>query len=237
MTGRRQDVQEAIAIDGWGVAMLELERRWNSLGEAFPDKVFLFRTACYWSLLVLHHRERDRDGVRSGSASVTLRRFASLDELARHVESIYGPEAWYDVLEAGRDDPDLFAAWVPAWVPRAFGKASVVDKDLATASGLFHSEPLPAPGRQLPDWRQRALARVASRLIELRFQVTSALPEADSGQLAADEEPWGNVVVGQLRVRRYGFETTGVVRVDSVGEIYVRLPDDPVFEAVPEESR
>lgn len=228
-------LKESIAIDGWGVASLELDRRWDPLGEGFPDKIFLFRSHECWALLVLHHTERERDGVRSGSASVAVRRFSSLEELADHVRTVYGSDSWYEVLEPGRDDPDLLAAWVPEWFPRAFRKASIFRRELAICSGLFTGGPLPAPARQLAGWRERALELMASRLRELRFDVTAVVP-AERAAEPVGTKPSENVIVGQLRVRRYGFETTGVVRVDSVGEIYVRLDDDPIFQVVADEE-
>ncbi|MBW3643400.1 MAG: hypothetical protein KY447_10845, partial [Actinobacteria bacterium] len=39
------------------------------------------------------------------------------------------------------------------------------------------------------------------------------------------DDGFGNERLGVVTVRRYGFETVGVVRVDEVGEVYVRLPD------------
>jgi hypothetical protein len=228
-------VPESLSFDGWGVATLSLERRYATLGEAFPDKIFLFRAPDCWPLVVLRHSEREGAEGRSGHASVTLLRLASVDALAAHVERTYGRAAWYDVLEAGRDDPELFAAWVPEWFPRAFDKASIKLKDLALFTGLWSGEPVPAPGRELEGWERDALAQMAARLVELGFQVTEVIP-ASAGELPTDQPaPGDNPLIGELRVRRYGFEVTGVVRVDSVGEIYVRLPDDAVFTTVEEE--
>ncbi len=47
--------------------------------------------------------------------------------------------------------------------------------------------------------------------------------------------------LGALRVRRYGWETIGIVRIDSVGEVFVRLLDSdevtgPLFQPVPDEE-
>jgi hypothetical protein len=227
-------VPESISFDGWGVATLSLERRY-ALGEAFPDKVFLFRAPDCWPLVVLRHSEREGPEGLSGHASVTLLRLASVNALAAHVERTYGPAAWYDLLEAGRDDPDLFAAWVPEWFPRAFDKASIKRKDLALFTGLWSGEPVPAPGRELAGWESEALAQMAARLVELGFRVTEVIP-APAGELPTEQlGPLENPLIGELRVRRYGFEVTGLVRVDSVGEVYLRLPDDPIFATVEEE--
>ena len=227
---------EALSFDGWGVATLSLERRYATLGETFPDKVFLFRAPDCWPLVVLRHSEREGLGGRSRHASVTLLRLASVEALAAHVEGTYGPAAWYDVLEAGRDDPDLFAAWVPQWFPRAFDKASIKRKDLALFTRLWSGEPVPAPGRELAGWARDALAQMAARLVELGFQVTEVVPAPAAAELPSVQPgSFENPLIGELRVRRYGLEVTGVVRVDSVGEIYVRLPDDPIFTSVEEE--
>ena len=223
---------EFLNFEGWGVATLSLERRFDTLGEAFPDKVFLFRAPDSWPLVTLRHSERERAEGRSGHASVTLLRFSSVEDLAAHVEKTYGRTAWYDLLEAGRDDPDLFAAWVPEWIPRAFDKASIKRKDLALFTGPWSGEPVPAPGRQLAGWESDALTQMAARLVGLGFQVAEVIPEGVGDPPNIQPEPFENPLLGQLRVRRYGFETNGLVRVDSVGEIYVRLPDDPAFTAV-----
>ena len=227
---------ESLNFEGWGVATLSLERRFEALGEAFPDRVFLFRAPDSWPLVTLRHSERERAEGRSGHASVTLLRFSSVEALAAHVEETYGAAAWSDLLEAGRDDPDLFAAWVPEWIPRAFDKASISRKDLALFTGLWSGEPVPAPGRELAGWESDALAQMAARLIELGFQVAEVIPAGAGDPPNIQPGPFENPLLGQLRVRRYGFETTGLVRVDSVGEIYLRLPDVPVFTAVEEEG-
>ena len=227
---------ESLNFEGWGVATLSLERRFDALREAFPDKVFLFRAPDSWPLVTLRHSERDRPGGRSGHASVSLLRLSSVEALAAHVEKTYGPAGWYDMLEAGRDDPDLLAAWVPEWIPRAFDRASIRRMDLALFTGLWSGEPVPAVGRELAGWERDALAQMAGRLIELGFQVSEVIPAGAGDPQGTQPGPFENPLIGQLRVRRYGFETTGLVRVDSVGEIYVRLPDDPVFTAVEEEG-
>lgn len=230
------NMTESLSINGWGVARLDLERRFAPFGEAFADKIFLFRAADCWPLLVLRHSERDVAEGRSGHASVTLRRFRSLDELATHVEEIYGAGGWYELLEAGRDDPDLYAAWVPEWIPRAFEKASIYRKDLALSTGLFAGEPIPAPGRELHGWEHDALAQMAGRLIELGFEVVDVSPAGPTNRSEPEGQPFDNPLIGELRVRRYGVETTGLVRIDAVGEVYIRLPDDPTFMPVDDEE-
>ena len=227
---------ESLNFEGWGVAALSLERRFEALGEAFPDKVFLFRAPDSWPLVTLRHSERERAEGRSGHGSVTLLRFSSVGALAAHVEKTYGRAALYELLEAGRDDPDLFAAWVPEWIPRVFDKASIMRKDLALFTALWSGEPVPAPGRELAGWERDALAQMAARLIELGFQVPEVIPAGVGDPPNIQPEPFENPLIGQLRVRRYGFETTGLVRVDSVGEIYVRLADVPVFTPLDDEE-
>jgi hypothetical protein len=227
---------ESLSINGWGVARLELERRFAPYGEAFPDQVFLFRAPDCWPLLVLRHSECDGAGGRSGHASVTLKRFKSLEDLAAYVEEVYGPGGWYELLEAGREDPDLHAAWVAEWIPRAFDKASVFRKDLALSTGLVCGEAIPAPGRELDGWEHDALAQIAARLIELGFQIVDVSPAGSANRSEPEAQPFGNRLIGELRVRRYGMETTGLVHIDSVGEVYIRLPDDPTFTPVDDEE-
>jgi hypothetical protein len=223
------NVTESLSINGWGVARLDLERRFAPYGEAFADRVFLFRAPDCWPLLVLRHSQRDGAEGRSGHASVTLRRFESLDDLAAHVEEVYGASGWYELLEAGRDDPDLYTAWVPEWIPRAFDRASIFRKDLALSTGLLGGEAIPAPGRELDGWRYDALAQMAARLIELGFQVVDLSPAGSANPSEPEVQPFRNRFVGELRVRRDGVETTGLVRIDSAGEVYIRLPDNPTF--------
>jgi len=227
---------ESLNINGWGVARLDLERRFAPYGEAFADRVFLFRAPDCWPLLVLRHSERDGAEGRSGHALVTLRRFKSLDDLAAHVEEVYGASGWYELLEAGRDDPDLYAAWVPEWIPRAFDKASVFRKDLALSTGLFAGEAIPAPARELHGWEHDALAQMAARLIDLGFQVVDVSPAELANRSELEGQLFGNPLIGRLRVRRYGVETTGLVRIDAGGEVYIRLPDDPTFTPVDNEE-
>ena len=229
------NVTESLSINGWGVARLELERRFASY-EVFPDHVFLFRAPDCWPLVVLRHSQRDGPEGRSGHASVTLRRFKSLEDLAAHVEEVYGASGWYELLEAGREDPDLYTAWVPEWIPRAFDRASVFRKDLALSTGLFAGEAIPGPARELHGWEHEALAQMAARLIDLGFQVVDVSPAGLANRPEPKGQLFGNPFVGELRVRRYGVETTGLVRIDSVGEVYIRLPDNPIFTPVDDED-
>jgi hypothetical protein len=227
---------ESLSINGWGIARLELERRFASYSEDFPDQVFLFRAPDCWPLLVLRHSQRDGSGGRSGHASVTLRRFKSLEDLAAHVEEVYGPWGWYELLEAGREDPDLHAAWVPEWISRAFDKASVFRKDLALSTRLVGREATLSPGRGQHGWEYGALAQIAARLIDLGFQVVDVSPAGPANGSELEDQPFGNPLIGKLRVRRYGVDTTGLVRIDSAGEVYIRLPDNPIFTPVDDEE-
>src|SRR5207302_3908842 len=156
--------------------------------------------------------------------------------LAAHVEEVYGASGWYELLEADRDDPDLYAAWVPEWIPRAFDKASVFRKDLALSTGLLAGEPIPASARELGGWEYDALAQIAARLIGLGFQVVDVSPAGSTNRLDPEEQPFDNPLIGELRVRRYGVETTGLVRIDAAGEVYIRLPDNPIFTPVDDEE-
>jgi hypothetical protein len=76
---------------------------------------------------------------------------------------------------------------------------------------------------------------MAAHLVELGFEV---LEERSAASVSPND--WGDPVLGALRVRRYGWETTGVVRIDEVGEVFIRLDPDavagPLFEPVPDEE-
>src|SRR5205814_10489883 len=132
--------------------------------------------------------------------------------------------------------PDLYAAWVPEWIPRAFDKASVFRKDLALSAGLVGGEAIPCHGREVDGWKHDALAQMAARLIKLGFQVVDASPAGSANRSDSKGEPFGNPLIGELRVRRYGVETTGLVRIDAAGEVYIRLPDNPIFTPVDDEE-
>lgn len=227
---------DSLDFDGCEVAALNLERRFAIGSGAAPDRVFLFRAPEGWRLVVFRYVERGELGCRTGHGSVHLLAFGSVANMAAHIQHTYGWDAWYDTVEAGRDDPNLFAAWVLLWFPRVFDRASVIRRDLALFRGLWSGDPVPAPGRALAGWQTEALGQIAGRLGQLGLQVVVTVPPGEEDAAATVEGPHGNTVLGRLRVRRYGFEVVGVVRVDPVGEIYVRLPDDPVFLAVEQGS-
>jgi hypothetical protein len=226
---------ESLSINGWGVARLELERRFASY-EVFPDHVFLFRAPDCWPLVVLRHSQRDGPEGRAGHASVTLRRFKSLEDLAAHVEEVYGGWGWYQLLEAGREDADLHAAWVPEWIPRAFDRASIFRRNLALPTAPVGGDAIPPPTRGQDGWEYDALAQIAARLIELSFDVVDVSPAGRADRLDSEGQLFENPLIGKLRVRCYGVETTGLVRIDSAGEVYIRLPDDPVFTPVDDDE-
>jgi hypothetical protein len=102
-------------------------------------------------------------------------------------------------------------------------------------TGFFGGEPVPAPARELTGWQEEAVEQMAAHLVELGFKVLDQRP-------AVTETPhdWNDPFLGALRVRRYGWETTGVVRVDEAGEVFIRLDPDaapaPLFQLVPDEE-
>jgi hypothetical protein len=219
----------SLTIEGWGVASLDLERTWTSYGDSIPDRVFLFRSTGCWSLLVLRLTDRDEPKGRVARANVSLRRFDSTNELQGHVDQAYTAGSWFELAEAGRHEPELFVPWLSERVARDFDRASVVDNDLAFCVGPSGA-PQPGPGRRSMDWRQRAINAVSIRLAELGFEVVA---QSESNQ-AAVPAPEGEV--GEVLVRRHGYETRGVVRVDSFGEIFVRLHDEANFTPVEKEG-
>jgi hypothetical protein len=218
-----------LQIEGWGVASLELERRWTSYGDSIPDRVFLFRASGSWSLLVIRLTDRDGAEGRVGRATVSVRRFGSTDEIRGHIEQTYAADAWYDLTQAGRHEPELFLPWLAERTVRDFDRASVVDKALALSPGPG-GELLPGPGRGLKEWRRNALNAISARLAELGLKAVN-LAVVPPSVPASERE------VGEVLVRRHGFETTGVVRVDPAGEVYVRLPDEATFLPVEESER
>lgn len=210
-----------LSIDGWEVAQVELERSWS--GRDLADICWLFRTASTWTWVNMRRAVRYGEACEpsGGSAVVTSRVFASLDDVAAHVRGEYTSDAWVELLDAGCDhDAELHRQWVPERIRRDLNGASVHVKDLARSTDLLGGRPLPATGREMPEWQDYVVAQVAAHLEELGFEVDDE-PQA----MEAADNVFGDPALGSLRVRRYGWEAIGVVRVDDVGEVFIRLPD------------
>ncbi len=227
----------SLEIDGWGVAQADLETSW--LGRELPDRCWLFRSPTTWTLVTMRRSVRYhdyQDDPIGGKATVSSRVFASLEELAEEVEQTYTSGAWVELLDAGAGaDAELYRAWVPERIRRDFDGASIHRKDLALYTGLFGGEAVPAPARELKDWEGEVVEQLAAHLVELGFEVLDERPTVED--LPND---FHDPLLGALRVRRYGWETTGIVRIDSVGEVFIRLDPDavagPLFQPVPDEE-
>lgn len=226
----------SLDIDGWGVAQADLERSWS--GRELPDHCWLFRSATTWTLVTMRRSVRydDYDQPRAGKATISSREFPSLEELAQEVERTYSAGAWVELLDGGYEhDADLYRAWVPERIRRDFDGASIQRKDLALYTGLWGGDPVPAPARELKGWEDEAVEQLAAHLVELGFEVLDQRPAVEDVR-----NDWGDPLLGALRVRRYGWETTGVVRIDSVGEVFIRLDPDavagPLFQPAPDEE-
>jgi hypothetical protein len=224
-----------LSIDGWGVAQVELERSWS--GRDLADICWLFRTASTWTWVRMRRAVKYSDAFEpsAGSAVVTTMAFGSLDDVAAHVRAEYTSDAWVQLLDAGcGHDAELRREWVPERIRRDFDDASIHVKDLARYTDLLGGRPLPAPGREMPEWQDYAVAQMAAQLEELGFEVDDEPPAFD-----VVDNVFGDPALGTLLVRRYGWEAIGVVRVDDVGEVFIRLPDPsdvdgPVFQPVAE---
>ncbi len=225
-----------LEIDGWGVAQADLERSWT--GRELADHCWLFRSPTTWTLVTMGRSVRydDFDQPSGGKATITTQEFFTLEELVEEVERTYTSGAWVELLDAGYEqDPELYQAWVAERLRRDFDAASIHRRDLALYTGLLGGDPVPAPARELRGWEDEAVEQMALHLMELGFEVLDERP-------AAEDVPddGGDPVLGALRVRRYGWETTGVVRIDDVGEVFVRLDPDavagPLFQPVPDEE-
>ena len=221
-------------VDGWEVAQVELERSWS--GRELPDKCSLYRSTSTWTLVTVNRQVRygDNDEPKSGRTTITTSTFATLDELAEHVEGAYTSGAWVELLDAGyQNDDELYRAWGPERIRRDFDASSIFNKDLARYTGLFEGQPVPAPARELPGWENEAVAAMAAHLSGSGCQVLDERPVLHRDDRERDP------VLGALRVRRYGWDTVGVVRVDEVGEIFIRVPDasevhGPLWQPAPE---
>src|SRR5262245_9804665 len=101
-------------VDGWVVAHVDLERRWSH--RDIPDRCWLFRSSSAWTLVTVRRNETygDTDRPVGGRAAFTAGEFATIGELAAHVDDAYGEGGWVDLLDAGAGhDDDLYRAWVP----------------------------------------------------------------------------------------------------------------------------
>jgi hypothetical protein len=224
-----------VRIDGWVVAEAELETiNWSRRPE-LPDRCWLFRSPTVWTLVTMRRSVRYDDyydQLAAGTASIFSQTFATLDEVAQEVERTYNSTAWSKLVDAGHDhDQDLYRAWVPEQIARDFDRASIHRKDLALYSSLLGGEAVPAPGRQLHGWEAEAVDQLAAHLVTLGFTVLDERPAVDDPPDAR-----GSPLLGALRVRRYGWETTGVVRIDAAGEVFISLDPDavagPLFQSL-----
>lgn len=218
----RRHAAERLPVEGWLVAEAELERSWS--GSPPPERCWLFRSVAGWALLSVGITVHcDDSGLPTGGAgAVRAQRFSSLVEVVAHVARTHAGDAWVQLLDAGQgNDPDLYCAWVPERIRRDLDAASLHRPDLALFTGLLGGSPAPAPGRQLPGWRDDALAQMAAHLAELGFEVEveGQVPSVAYGAEVSEDQ------IGSLRLRRYGLESLGIVRVDLVGEVYVRVPE------------
>lgn len=219
--GPRRMNMSRIEIDGWAVAQVDLERSWS--GQEPPDTCWLFRSPSTWTLVTMRHQVHygDDSGPSSGRATITTREFSRVEELAEEVERIYVSGAWVELLDAGYEhDPELYTVWAAERIRRDFDGASIHRKDLALYTGLSGGEAVPAPARELRGWEDEAVEQMAQHLVDLGFEVPDERPT-----ISHDPSAWGDPALGTLRVRRYGWETIGIVRIDSVGEVFVRLLD------------
>jgi hypothetical protein len=206
----------SLPIEGWGVAATDLERSFPSWGE--PDRVFLVRSERHWTLVTLSLALPLEDGGARlvGRSALSAETFASLDDVGQAVRDRYSRSGWVRLLDAGYDaDPDVYCTWAPTRVERDFDQASLHRRTLAAGG----------PARRVPGWPIEAVAEMGDHLAASGFEVLGC-----RGLEEADDTDDANPVLGVVDVRRYGFETPAVVRVDDAGEVYVRLPYDDAVE-------
>lgn len=227
--------QQRLDVDGWEVAQVELEVGWGWGRPA--DKCSLYRSPTTWTLVAVRRQVRYGDDGEpvSGGATITTSVFATVEELAEYVNGAYTGSAWVELLDAGyENDDELYRAWGPERIGRDFYAASIYNKDLARYTGLLGGKPVPAPARELTGWEAEAVAAMAANLVEAGFEVLDDRPVLRFDDRESDP------VLGALRVRRYGWDSVGVVRVDGAGEIFVRVPDPsevdgPLWQPTPED--
>lgn len=223
---------DQIHIDGVPVA--SLTRLDSPHGSHATDTLWLVRSTGGWSLLTLTCNDAHDETHHGAETTVRVRHFETLAHVAASIEREYWHATWVELLDQCHDrDPQLHEIWVRERVEQDFQAATIFNKDLARYNALIGGEPMPAPGRQLPGWADAAVNAMAVRLTKMGYRIlgTADIQERDPPGL--DDRQ-----LGALRLGRYGYETTGIVRVDDVGEIFVRLPDPehaagPLFRPQP----
>jgi hypothetical protein len=115
----------------------------------------------------------------------------------------------------------------PSASTATFNDASIHVKDLALAAGFAGGELVRAPGRAIDGWESHHLNLMATHLTERGYQVLDNEPAVLEPQ--EPHHPFGDPVLGALRVFRYDHDATGIVPVDDVGEVFIRL-DSPADE-------
>lgn len=213
-------MSDHLRVDGQLVAHTQLERYLSSYGPA--DEVYVFYDTGTWRVLALARHERyDDDGtIARASAEVTVATCASVPELAEHISDRYGSSSWGQLLDVAdcSCDPDLRMAWATRRIEHDFDAASIYVKDLAVTTALWSGETVPSPGRALDGWEDHHVTVMAGHLTETGFEVLDE-PATATAEPNAFDDP----ALGALRVRRYGYEATGIVRVDAAGEVFIRL--------------
>lgn len=207
-------------IDGRQIAELGLQRLQP---DQTVDRVSLFRDddGAITLLVVSLHGRHSAGDAPAPTAAVTTTTYLDLDELRAMFDSRWR-EGWWAVLEqAHGEDTRLYREWAPTKIERELHSAatSLINRDLATTTAYVGGRPLPAPGRQLPGWEAEAVTAMANHLRRLEWLVHP--DDHDTGADPGDAYE----VVGRLRLWRYGWEAIGVVRVDSCGEVFVRLAE------------
>lgn len=202
------------ALDVGGALVATAELRPHPATYQPPDQLWLFRGEHAWTLLTIHRTERWSDDGRQElhrcHARAVTESFASIDGLADRIRGRYGESGWHLVLAAGTADPDLYRAWVPGALERELEDARFFREDLVASIGRFTSGEL-----------AELSAEIEHHLRVAHFQVVAVSPPT------RPTRPGENLVMANAIVRKYGFELVTIIRMDSVGEVYFRVADEP----------
>jgi hypothetical protein len=236
-------MSDYLNIDGRLVAYTKVERRF--LDYQPPDDLFLFHdpVADVWTRLTVHrYVRRDEDGViTKATAQASKSTYSSVAEIAKAIDDDYGSYGWDQVLDhIDFNDgihPDLYLLWATRRMEVDFRSFPIYVKDLALATTFFANQGdlLPGVGRALEGWESHHLGLMATKLTDEGYEVLEQAPDLEPG-----DNPASDPALGLLTVRRYGHEAVVIVRVDDLGEVFVRLrytdDDSPLLVALPDED-
>lgn len=236
-------MSDYLNINGRLIVYTQVERRFSDYQPA--DDLYLFHDEGdnVWTRLTVHRYVRyDQDGVIiKATAQASTSAYGSVAEVAKAIADDYGEYGWDQVLDHvdfnDGADPDLYLLWATRRMEVDFRGFPIIVKDLALATTFFATKGdlLPGVGRAIEGWEAHHLGLMATKLTDAGYEVLDQAPDVEP-----DDNPARDPVLGVLTVRCYGHQADVVVRVDDLGEVFVRLSypadDSPSLVALPDDA-